>query len=130
MTARWVSSRLTGIARVKEAQEEQEQQAAEVENEESDQVEGTSPSQSLDAYALEHSSIQDTARSAWNCPTVILEVTFNNMTGELEHYHYDVFEIMDDPLNVMGGHQSWCSALTNAASSTGSRSPWKPMWTT
>ena len=90
------------IARVKEAQEEQEQQAAEVENEESDQVEGTSPSQPLDAYTgtFEHAGY---GKIRVELSDGTLAATYNNMTGELAHYHYDVFEIMEDPLNVMGG---------------------------
>jgi len=90
------------IARVKEAQEKQEQQAAEVENEESDQVQGTSPSQSLEAYTgtFEHAGY---GKLDVELSDGALEATYNNMTGKLEHYHYDVFEIVEDPLNVMGG---------------------------
>jgi CubicO group peptidase (beta-lactamase class C family) len=90
------------IARVKEAQEKQDQQAAEVENEESDQVEGTSPSQPLEAYTgtFEHPGY---GKLRVEMSDGALEATFNNMTGALAHYHYDVFEIVEDPLNVLGG---------------------------
>jgi CubicO group peptidase (beta-lactamase class C family) len=90
------------IARVKERQEEQERRAEEAESEESDRVEGTSPSHPLGAYTgtFEHPGY---GKLGVELAEGALQWTFHNVTGKLEHYHYDVFQIAEEPLNPLGG---------------------------
>ncbi|UCG87750.1 MAG: serine hydrolase [Gemmatimonadota bacterium] len=91
------------IARVKERQEEQERREEEAEeNEESDRIEGASPSHPLEAYTgtFEHSGY---GKLSVELSNGALEWTYHNITGALEHYHYNVFETADDPMNPLGG---------------------------
>ncbi len=85
-------------ARVRE-QQARAREAAERSDEEelSYRVAGTSPSHELSEYVgeYEHPGYGvirvelDGAR---------LKATFNNMSAPLEHFHYDVFEVPEDPL--------------------------------
>jgi hypothetical protein len=90
------------IARVKEAQEKQEQQEAEVENEESDQIEGTSPSKPLQEYTgtFEHAGY---GKLRVELSDSGLAWSYNAWRGILHHYHYDVFETAEDQLNPLSG---------------------------
>jgi CubicO group peptidase (beta-lactamase class C family) len=90
------------ISRVKERQAEQRAADEAEEREEPDRVEGTSPSHLLDAYTgtFEHPGY---GKLHVDLTDGALELTFNNTTGVLEHYHYDVFEIAEEPLNLLGG---------------------------
>ena len=90
------------IARVKERQEEQERRDEERESEESDRIEGTSPSHLFDAYTgtFEHPGY---GKIYIELSNGALQWTYNSEVGTLEHYHYDVFQTAEDPLNPLGG---------------------------
>jgi CubicO group peptidase (beta-lactamase class C family) len=91
------------IARVRERQEQQESAEQEADqNEESDRVEGTSPSHALDAYTgtFEHPGY---GKLRLTLSDGALEWQYNAWIGRLRHYHYDVFETEEDPLNPLGG---------------------------
>ncbi len=104
IVVRGVYDRVLGLEPVDWAARVREQQAEAREAEEkaeqggdSLQVEGTSPSHPLADYAgsYEH--------PGYGVITVEvdggeLEATFNNMSARLEHFHYDVFEVAEDPL--------------------------------
>ncbi len=89
------------VGRVKEQQAKAE--AAEKEGEEREaRIEGTSPSHALEDYVgiYEH--------PAYGTLKIELEgdhlgVTFSSFSSPLEHFHYDVFEVPEDPLDPASG---------------------------
>ncbi len=103
IVSRGVYDRLLGLepvdwlGRIKERYAEVDATEAEG-GEEDSRVEGTSPSHALADYAgrYEHPAYGvievELAGDA-------LQMTFNHMTSPLEHVHYDVFEVPDDPID-------------------------------
>ena len=96
---------LDWIARIREAQAraaEDEEQGGEEEGER--RVAGTSPSHELTDYAGRY------AHPAYGTFTVELSdarlrATYNGMTTPLDHFHYDVFQAHEDPMNEFSGEK-------------------------
>jgi CubicO group peptidase (beta-lactamase class C family) len=89
------------VGRTKEQQAEGEDSEQEGE-EESGQVEGTSLSHDLEAYVGNYS------HPAYGVVNIEangdgLAATFNDMAVQLKHFHYDVFEIAEDPMVPVSG---------------------------
>jgi CubicO group peptidase (beta-lactamase class C family) len=89
------------VGRTKEQQAAGEDSEQEGE-EESGQVEGTSLSHDLEAYVGNYS------HPAYGVVNIEsngdgLAATFNDMAVQLKHFHYDVFEIAEDPMVPVSG---------------------------
>lgn len=104
IVSRGVYDRVLGLepvdwaARVREQQAEaREAEERADEEEHSLRVEGTSPSHQLADYAgsYEHPGYGVIAVEVDGAE---IKATFNNMSAQLEHFHYDVFEVAEDPL--------------------------------
>jgi CubicO group peptidase (beta-lactamase class C family) len=109
IVTRGVYDRLLGLepvdwaGRVKEAEAKAEEAEEEGEGEERGlRVEGTSPSHALADYAgtYEHPGY---GRIMVQSDGDQLEGTFNGVSSVLEHFHYDVFQVPEDPLNPFSG---------------------------
>jgi CubicO group peptidase (beta-lactamase class C family) len=109
IVTRGVYDRLLGLepvdwaGRVKEAQAKAEEAEEEGEGEERGlRVEGTSPSHALADFAgtYEHPGY---GRITVESDGDQLEGTFNGVSSVLEHFHYDVFQAREDPLNPFSG---------------------------
>jgi CubicO group peptidase (beta-lactamase class C family) len=90
------------IGRVTEQQAKAEEAELEGEEEGGQHVEGTSLSHDLAEYA------GDYAHPAYGIVKIeadgeSLAATFNGITAQLEHFHYDVFEIAEDPMVPVSG---------------------------
>jgi CubicO group peptidase (beta-lactamase class C family) len=89
------------VGRIKEQEEENETAEADAEDDEySDRKEGTTPSHDLTDYTgqYEHPGYGivtiDLADEALN-------LTFNSFHSPLQHYHYDIFEIPESPMDPL-----------------------------
>lgn len=109
IVTRGVYDRLLGlepvdwVGRVKEQQAKAEEAEEEGEREERGlRVEGTSPSHATADYAgtYEHPGY---GRIDVKLAGDQLEGTFNGVSSLLEHFHYDVFQAREDPLNPFSG---------------------------
>ena len=91
------------LGRVKERQARAEE-AEEAAEEHEPRVEGTSPSHALEDYAgsYEHPGY---GILKFEVEDDRLKGTFNNMSAPFEHYHYDVFEVPENPLDPFEGTQ-------------------------
>jgi CubicO group peptidase (beta-lactamase class C family) len=111
IVTRTVYDRLLGlepvdwVARVKEQSAEEEKREAERKQKEREsRVAGTKPSHALRDYVgrYEHPAYGVISTEAAGPD---LRVIYNAWTGVLDHVHYDVFEIREDPLLPIGGTQ-------------------------
>jgi len=85
------------VGRLRQRREQAEVRRPEQEDDES-RVEGTAPSHPLAAYAgtYEHPGY---GRLQVELADSVLRVGFHDESTQLRHYHYDVFEGADDPVN-------------------------------
>jgi hypothetical protein len=91
------------VKRIKEQQEKQRQSEEEAKKKGySDRKDGTSPSHALADYAgnYEHPAYGTVKVEVSGSD---LKVNYKFVTSSLKHYHYDIFEIPEAPMNPLGG---------------------------
>ncbi len=90
------------VGRVKEQQAKAE--AAEEAGEKEDtKVEGTVPSHALSDYVGRYEHPGYGVLTVKRADEDRLHATYQDASGLLEHYHYDVFQVAEDPLNPFSG---------------------------
>ncbi len=78
------------MAAAKEAQSKSEES----------RIQGTQPSHALDAYVGEYENPGYGILSVTQSGEETLQSSYNNISARLEHYHYDVFDLVNDLLDA------------------------------